>query len=101
MSLFDKPIFTGLIVHYVMKAEDYLPGASRSGYEHRPAIVIDPPAKGDAAASVNLKVFRAEGDGTPVQPAPPLCPVPNPGTLWRAAVVYSAEHAPGTWHWAD
>ena len=101
MSLFDRPILIGSIVHYVMRAEDYLPGATRSGYEHRPAFVMDPPAKGDAALSVNLKVIRAEGDGVPEQPAPPAPAVPHPETLWRGSVVHSAEHTPGTWHWPE
>ncbi len=98
MSIFDRPIGIGLIVHYVMRAEDYLPGATRSGYEHRPAIVVDPPLKAEnpvLAWPVNLQVIRADGDGAPDLPAA------NPFMMWRTGVVYSSDHLPGTWHWPE
>lgn len=101
MSLFDKPIQIGALVHYVMRAEDYLPGATRSGYEHRPAFVMDLPAKGpeDPAKPwpVNLWVLRADGDGV-IESTPPAI---APAMLWRAGVVHSSEKMPGTWHWPE
>jgi len=113
MSLFghEAALKVGTIVNYVMRAEDYMPGATRKGYEDRPAIVVDVPSKTaphnpDAPYPVGLQVFLAGAeDGTPVPPAPqsPQTPVAfgPPVAIWRTGVIFSAAHTPGTWHWPE
>ena|SRR5579871_3396991 len=104
MSIFGHdPLKVGAMVNYVMRAEDYMPGATRKGYEDRPAIVVDTPSKTaphnpDAPYPVSLQVVLAgPEDGMPAPPAPQV----PPAYLWRTGVIFSATHTPGTWHWPE
>lgn len=79
----------GRIVHYVMPD-------GRSAAECRPGLVVkvwrdgngSPPGNGVC----NLQVFTdGMNDG----------PAYITGIAWKTSVVYSAEGAPGTWHWPE
>ena len=102
MGIFSADLRIGSIVHYVMLPADYSPGATRSGPEHRPAVVLDLPAA--APPTLGLVVFLAGAeDGTPVPSVPPPavynCPVAC--TAWKPGVMHSADHIPGTWHFPE
>ncbi len=104
MSIFGADLRVGSIVHYVMAATDYLPGASRSGPQYRPAVVIDVPAAKGPQATIGLVVFLAGAeDGIPAIPPPPApqCSCPVSCTAWKPAVMHSADHIPGTWHFPE
>jgi len=104
MSLFGSDIRMGSIVHYVMAPADYGAGATRSGAEYRPAVVIDLPLMKTPQATIGLLVLLAgaeDGVSTPPAPAAPPCNCPVSSTLWRPSVMHSADHIPGTWHFPE
>jgi hypothetical protein len=104
MSIFSADLRIGSIVHYVMAPADYGTGASRSGPQYRPAIVLDLAAAKEPQATIGIVVLLAGAeDGIPAVPPPPApqCNCPAPCTLWRPAVMQSGDHIPGTWHFPE
>lgn len=105
MSIFSADLRIGSMVHYVMAQADYGTGATRTGPQYRPAVVIDLPAAKGPQSTIGLLVLLAGAEDGVAVPAPPA-PIPPachcvPCTLWRPAVMHSADHIPGTWHFPE
>jgi len=88
MALAQHPS-VGRIVHYV------LPSHSARAGEIRPAIITQVWTDLDHASSpgmCNLTVFRDQSNDFAE---------PGYGPVWAGSVIYSADNAPGTWHWPE
>jgi hypothetical protein len=93
----DEPTLAiGRIVHYVGNVGEVHEWELSAGDgRERPAIVVlkyHPDLYSDTRASIlifldgsNDPAYRAPGD--------------NSNTLWKPSTPYSADKAPGTWHW--
>lgn len=104
MSIFGADLRIGSIVHYVMAQADFGEGATRTGAQSRPAVVIDLPVTKGPQSTIGLLVFLAGiEDGIPTSPLPPppVCNCPPRCNLWRPAVMYSQDNIPGTWHFPE
>jgi hypothetical protein len=120
--MFGPVLRIGQMVHYVMRTEDFGPGAvypaqaqgGPAALVRRPALIVETwnnEHTGDQKKwSVNLLVFvDGKNDGYPsnLPPDPPATPplpppFPVPPLLWRTSVPHDEEvQAGGTWHWPE